>query len=242
MQPIKLLHTADLHIGMENYGRMDPETGINGRVMDFLRRLTDMIDYAIEQDVDLFVFAGDVYKTRDPNPTFQREFARRIKRLADAGMPVVLLVGNHDLPPVQRRATSISIFDTLSVPNVYVGADYALRTITCRRGQRLQVATAPYPLRQDHIPREEGEGKSLDELDRLLSERLTSRIMALADQARLDKETPAILVGHFSVNEASHGSEHNIMMGRDVAVDRGAAWPTRSGVTSRWATSTSTKA
>src|SRR5512139_857188 len=121
MQPIKLLHTADLHIGMENYGRMDPETGIHGRVMDFLRRLTDMVDYAIDEGVDLFVFAGDAYKMRDPNPTFQREFARRIKRVADAGVPVVLLVGNHDLPAVAKRATSIEIFGVLDVPNVYVG-------------------------------------------------------------------------------------------------------------------------
>ncbi len=223
MQPIKLLHTADLHVGMENYGRMDPDTGIHGRVMDFLRRLSDMADYAIEEGVDVFVFAGDAYKMRDPNPTFQREFARRIKTVADAGIPVVLLVGNHDLPPVQRRATSISIFDTLQVPNVYVGADYTLRTITCRRGQKLQVATAPYPLRQDHIAREEGEGKSVEELDRLLSERLTARIMDLAHHARQDPDTPAILVGHFSVDEASHGSERNIMVGRDVAVDRSAA-------------------
>ena len=136
-------------------------------------------------------------------------------------MPVVLLVGNHDLPPVQRRASSISIFDTLSVPNVYGGP--TARTLTCRRGQPLQVATAPYPLRQDHITRAESEGKSVDELDRMLSERLTSRIMALADQARQHADTPAILVGHFSVDEASHGSERNIMVGRDVAVDRGAA-------------------
>jgi exonuclease SbcD len=223
MEPIKLLHTADLHVGMENYGRMDPESGIHGRVMDFLRRLTDMVDYAIDEGIDLFVFAGDAYKMRDPNPTFQREFARRIKRAADAGIPVVLLVGNHDLPPVQRRATSISIFDTLQVPNVYVGADYAVTTITCRRGQRLQVATAPYPLRQDHIAREDGEGKSVEELDRLLSERLTARIMDLAHRARENAEVPAILVGHFSVDEAAHGSERNIMVGRDVAVDRSAA-------------------
>ena len=75
MQPIKLLHTADIHIGMENYGRIDPATGINARVMDFLRRLSDIGDYAIEQGMDVFVFAGDAYKTRDPNPTHQREFA-----------------------------------------------------------------------------------------------------------------------------------------------------------------------
>lgn len=223
MQPIKLLHTADLHVGVENYGRMDPETGIHGRVMDYLRRLTDMVEFAIDEGIDIFVFAGDAYKMRDPNPTFQREFARRIKRVADAGIPVILLVGNHDLPPVQRRATSISIFDTLGVPNVYVGSDYGLLTVRCRRGQKLQVATAPYPLRPDHIAREDMEGKSVEELDKLLSERLTDRIRVLADKAREDPDTPAILVGHFSVDEASHGSERNIMVGRDVAVDRATA-------------------
>ena len=67
-EPIKLLHTADLHIGMENYGRMDPETGIHGRVMDFLRRLNDMVDYAIDEGVDVFVFAGDAYKIARSQP------------------------------------------------------------------------------------------------------------------------------------------------------------------------------
>ena len=147
---------------MENYGRMDPETGIHGRVMDFLRRLTDMVDYAIDEGIDVFVFAGDAYKMRDPNPTFQREFARRIKRVADAGIPVVLLVGNHDLPPVQRRATSISIFDTLQVPNVYVGADYACRPLRAAAASASRWRPRPIPLRQDHIAREDGEGKSVE--------------------------------------------------------------------------------
>ena len=157
--PIRLLHTADVHIGMENYGRVDPATGINARVMDFLRRLSDMADYAIEEGVDVFVFAGDAYKTRDPNPTYQREFSRRIKKIADAGIPVILLVGNHDLPTVSKRASSVSIFDTLNVPNVYVGDREELREITCRRGQPLQVATVPYPLRSAFISREDSQGK-----------------------------------------------------------------------------------
>ena len=220
MQPIKLLHTGDIHIGMENYGRVDPTTGLNARVMDFLRRLSDMADYAIEKDIDVFVFAGDAYKTRDPNPTYQREFARRIKKIADAGIPVVLLVGNHDLPSVARRATSISIFDTLSVPNVYVCDRETLQLIRCRHGQVLQVATVPYPLRSTLISREEYQGKSLSELDGLLQTTLIDIIQGLAQQAGEQAEIPAILVGHFSVNEASQGSEQNIMIGRDVAVPR----------------------
>lgn len=220
MQPIKLLHTADIHIGMENYGRIDPATGINGRVMDFLRRLSDVGDYAIEQGVDVFVFAGDAYKTRDPNPTYQREFARRIKRIADAGIPVILLVGNHDLPAVARRATSIDIFGTLDVPNVIVGNREEIHQIVCRRGQPLQVATVPYPLRSALVSREQTQGKSLAELDALLQNAMIENIRALATQARQRPEVPAILVGHFSVNEAAHGSEKNIMIGRDAAIPR----------------------
>ena len=220
MQPIKLLHTADIHIGMENYGRIDPATGINARVMDFLRRLTDIGDYAIEQGVDVFVFAGDAYRTRDPNPTHQREFARRIKRIADAGIPVILLVGNHDLPAVAKRATSIDIFGTLDVPNVIVGNREELHQVTCRRGQPLQVATAPYPLRSALVSKEDSQGKSLGELDGMLQAAMMDNIAALAAQAREKPDLPAILVGHFSVNEASHGSEQNIMIGRDAALPR----------------------
>ena len=220
MPPIKLLHTADVHIGMENYGRVDPATGINARVMDFLRRLSDIGEYAIEQVVDVFIFAGDAYRTRDPNPTYQREFARRIKKIADAGIPVILLVGNHDLPAVARRATSIDIFGTLEVPNVIVGNREELHQIACRRGQPLQVAAAPYPLRSALVSKEDAQGRSLAELDALLQNAMIANLQALAAQARERPYIPSILVGHFSVNEASHGSEQNIMIGRDAAIPR----------------------
>ncbi|MFP4324011.1 MAG: exonuclease SbcCD subunit D, partial [Anaerolineales bacterium] len=103
---LRVLHFADIHIGMENYGRTDPVTGLSSRVMDFVRRLDDMVEYARAHEVDLVIFAGDAFKTRNPNPTYQREFAYRIQDLAEL-CPVVLLVGNHDLPTNARRASSI---------------------------------------------------------------------------------------------------------------------------------------
>ncbi|MEI2688177.1 MAG: exonuclease SbcCD subunit D [Anaerolineae bacterium] len=218
--PIRLLHIADIHIGMENYGRTDANTGLNQRVMDFLRRLSDAVDYALEHEIDVVIFAGDAYKTRDPNPTFQREFARRMKRLPDAGIPVVMLVGNHDLPAVAQRANSISIFDTLEVPNTFVGDREKLWQIECRRGQPLQVATVPYPLKSGLLTDEESRGKSIAEVDALMQQALTENIRGLALEARQRPDTPAVLTGHFSVQEASQGSERNIMIGRDVAVAR----------------------
>ena len=93
---MKLLHFADAHIDMANYGRHDPETGLPLRVLDFLKSLDTIVDAAISEKVDMVIFAGDAYKDRSPAPTFQREWGKRIIRLSRAKIPTLLLVGNHD--------------------------------------------------------------------------------------------------------------------------------------------------
>ncbi len=216
MDSIRLLHLADLHIGVENYGRVDSATGLNGRVMDFLRRLDQVIEYALETEIDLALFAGDAYKSRDPNSTYRREFARRIKRLADAGIPTILLVGNHDLPSQERRASSVEIFRTLDVPHVTVASRDQLHSLETRRGLPIQVATVPYPIRQRLLAHEEYKDRTIAELDSLVQELVAQNIRALA--AQVDPRVPAVLVGHFSVSEAKFGSERTVMLGRDVVV------------------------
>src|SRR5512135_2299543 len=123
---MKLLHFADAHIDMANYGRHDPETGLPMRVLDFRKSLDTIVDTAISEKVDLVIFAGDAYKDRSPAPTFQREWGRRIIRLSQAKIPTLLLVGNHDLSPAAGRAHAIHEFDTLQVPMVRVLSEPAL--------------------------------------------------------------------------------------------------------------------
>ena len=212
---INVLHFADIHVGMENYGHIDSNTGINSRVLDFLRRFDEVIEYGLSHDVDLVIFAGDAFKTRDPSPTLQREFARRVKRLVDAGVPVVMLVGNHDLPAMEKKASSIDIYRTLGVPKVLVGWEEALHVVETKRG-RLQIATAPYPMRQRLMAQAEHKGKSIEELDKSRQDIVGDNIRALA--AQLDPALPAILTGHFTVSGAVYGAERSVMIGRDVAV------------------------
>jgi exonuclease SbcD len=215
-EPIRLLHFSDVHIGIENYGRTDPETGVSTRVRDFLRRLDEMVDFARTHEVDLAIFAGDAFKSRNPTPTFQREFAFRVQDLAEQ-CPVVLLVGNHDLPSVEKRASSIEIYETLNVPNTIVGRDYALHEVSTRRGPVL-VATAPYPARH-HLLRgvDLPHNKTIAEIDALLEEQLNTRLEQLAEEAD-HYDMPRVLVGHFSVSGATFGSERSVMLGRDLIV------------------------
>ena len=143
---MRILHFADLHIGVENYGRVDPATGMSTRVVDFLTALDELVEYALSQDVDLVLLAGDAYKGRDPSQTHQRELAKRLAQLSSARVPVFMLVGNHDLPHAVGRATAVEIFRTLSVPNLIVGDQLQNYTVSTKNGP-LQIVAVPWPRR-----------------------------------------------------------------------------------------------
>lgn len=218
-EKIRVLHFADVHVGMENYGKTDPNSGLSSRVVDFLHRMDEMVEYARDNDVDLVIFAGDAFKTRTPNPTFQREFAWRIQDLA-ALAPVVMLVGNHDLPPNALKASSIEIYDTLRVHNVKVAHEYEVFPVETKRG-RVIVGTAPYPIRSRLMQELDMTGRTIRETDKLLEESLASILENLAkeaDELAAEDNAPRILTGHFTVRGAVLGSERSVMLGRDVQV------------------------
>jgi exonuclease SbcD len=167
--------------------------------------------------VDAVLFAGDAFKTRDPNPTVQRAFAERIRRLSRAAIPTVLLIGNHDLPGVISRATSVDIYDALGVDYVRVCRRIEAFTLDTAAGP-LQVVTLPWIARGALLTKEEYRADSADELDNRLKARIVD---ALAGEvATLDPDLPAVLVGHLSLGGATFGSEQSIMLGADLVLNR----------------------
>lgn len=217
---MKILHFADLHIGMENYGRFDPQRGLHSRVRDFVDRLDEVCAYALAHQADVVLFAGDAFKTRDPDPTQLREFARRIKKLAEH-LPVFLLVGNHDLPAASHKATSVDIFDTLNVPNVVVGRTPGHRLIHTASGP-LFLAWVPFPVRSRLLTVEDTRGLSVEAVDGKLTYFTHQALSAQAEAAAQHPDVPRVLVGHFTVEGADFGSERAVMLGRDLAVTRSA--------------------
>ena len=209
---MRILHFSDLHIGVENYGRTDPETGLSTRLLDFLSALDELVEYALSQDVDLVLLAGDAYKGRDPSQTHQREFARRLGKLASAGIPTFLLVGNHDLPHAPGKATAIDIFPTLHVPNLHVGDKLQTYSVPTRKGP-LQVLALPWPRRSVLLSREESRGMTIDEVRGKVEELLTDQIQSRVKG--LDPSIPAVLAGHVTINGAVTGTERSMMLGQD---------------------------
>jgi len=213
---MKIIHFADLHLGVENYGRIDPATGLSSRLNDFLAALDQLVDYALENRVDLVLFCGDAYKTREPTQTQQRELARRINRLATGNIPVFLLVGNHDMPNASFRATTTEIFDTLAVKNIYVSSNrpdiYKVPTAS----GTVQVVAVPWLRRSTLLSREDTKNLNLEQVTRRMQEALTQVITGKA--AALEPTLPAILAAHVWVTGARVGSESLMSIGQEPAV------------------------
>jgi len=212
---MKLLHFADAHIDMANYGRHDPETGLPLRVLDFLKSLDTIIEAAIAEKVDMVIFAGDAYRDRTPSPTFQREWGRRIIRLSKAGIRTLLLVGNHDLSPALGRAHAIQEFDTLEIPFITVLSRPQFLSAS-DLGLPVQVIAIPWISRSGLIASTNASGADSAELFKDIESRLTDLVNMWLENA--DPALPIILTAHASVQGAKYGSERTVMLGADMVL------------------------
>ncbi len=210
---IRFVHTADIHFGMENYGRIDAKTGIHTRLLDFKKALDHCITHAIEQQVDLFVFAGDAYKTHHPSQTHQKLLIDCFMRLHHAQIPVVIVVGNHDHPVSFGKAHALDLFNQLPVDTFHVFAKPDTKTIQTKSGP-VQIVGMPWPTRNSIAL---SQNHKLDS-HRSMSDYIASAMAQIIESnaQALNPELPAILVGHLTVSSGIFsGSEKQAIYGTD---------------------------
>jgi len=213
---VKILHFADAHINMANYGQHDPETNLPMRVVDFLKSLDTIVSTAVEEQVDLVIFAGDAYKDRNPPPTFQREWDRRIMQLASAGIPVILLVGNHDLSPSLNRAHALEEFNTLEIDKVIVADKPKFYGPDDLWGLPLQLITLPWISRSGMVAHLDLSIGKPEELYQQLETKLGNVVDQWLEDA--DPNLPVVMAAHASIQGAVYGGERTVMLGKDLVL------------------------
>jgi exonuclease SbcD len=213
---IKILHLSDIHMGSGfSHGRLNPKTGLNTRLEDFMGSLSLCIDRAIASPVDLVLFGGDAFPDATPPPFVHEAFASQFRRLADANIPTVLLVGNHDQHSQGNGGVSLSIYRTLAVPGFIVGDRLTTHRITTRNGD-IQVITLPWLTRATLLTRPETEGLSLSGVNELLINRLEPVLEGEIRQ--LDTSLPTVLLAHLMADRASLGAERFLAVGKGFTV------------------------
>jgi exonuclease SbcD len=226
-ETVKLLHTADIHLGVKTYGRRDPETGLNTRLLDVRRSFESLVQRALDDEVDAFLFCGDAYHTADPTPTQQKLFAECLQPLADAGIPMIMIVGNHDHPVTYGRASSLDIFEFVD-GDVYCfrRPPSSVQVVDTESGP-LQLIPLPWPIRSQILTKEEYRSMTPEELRQFIEETYVDYVRRRTEEIRdeavieradgtevqLSPDVPTVLAGHVTVQGAElAGSERTTVI------------------------------
>lgn len=116
---IRLLFTSDNHLN-RYYAKMTRE-----QLRARRRRIRDAwkqtVDFAIKHKADFYLHGGDLFDSPDPNPGELTAVAREFQRLRDAGIHVLCISGNHDMPRAAGEgATPVRIYEELRAARVFM--------------------------------------------------------------------------------------------------------------------------
>ena len=223
---VRVLHIADLHIGVENYGHFDVTRGMHTRLIDFLACLDEAIDIGIARGVDVVLIAGDMFKNRNPPPRLQREFAERIRRLHEHKIPVLMVVGNHDVAPGRDSANSVSVYEGLQFAGVDIARKPAVYRYQTAHGA-LAIIAMPWIMREVFLSN--NDALRLVGLSEQEAEILRVVEAYIADQTDIllaeDPQRPIIVTYHGTVAGAVSGFEKQLTLGREIQLPQSVLTP-----------------
>jgi exonuclease SbcD len=128
MPSLRFAHISDTHLGYRAFFKADPVSGRNQRAVDIERAYETAVDDILTRDVQLVIHGGDVFHHTRPTWASLRCFVRQTRRLSDAGIPVVVIGGNHDTPRLRTSGSVFSVLE-LALPEVRFVCGYDQETV-----------------------------------------------------------------------------------------------------------------
>ena len=207
---MRLLHTADWHVGRTIRGR--------SRSHEFEDALREVVGTALQEGVDAVLVAGDIYDHRSPIPEADGMVFEALVRLYEAGIPVVAIPGNHDSAiRLEALAKLLRPIGVAMVPRVVPPEGGSVIEVPSRDGsERALVACVPF------VPeRRFGDAAALfratEEWFQSYAEGMGRLLGAMAEAFRDDAVN--ILMAHlFTDGAIPGGGEHKITIGIEYAV------------------------
>lgn len=122
----KLAHLSDLHLEYRSTRRTNAQ-GINIREADGYLAFAKIVNEIIEENCDAAVVCGDIFHGSRPSPRAIVFAQNQFRKLADAGVKVYALGGNHD---ISDRAEDLSAAKILDDParGIYSSAEPYVHT------------------------------------------------------------------------------------------------------------------
>ncbi|MDD1742547.1 MAG: exonuclease SbcCD subunit D [Methanotrichaceae archaeon] len=114
---MKIIHMADSHLGFSSHNRVD-KFGRNLFEEMIYKGFEDAVDRIIELKPDAIIHAGDVFHHVRPRIRTLYILKRCLEKLHEAGVPIIIISGNHDAPKSSTSTSPFVIFE--GAPDLYI--------------------------------------------------------------------------------------------------------------------------
>lgn len=207
---MRVLHTGDWHAGKTLYGY--------DRTPEIREALLESLEVGLQHGAQVVLVAGDLFHTRNPSAEAEEAVYEFFRRAAEAGLPAVVVAGNHDSP---RRLDAIAGF--MRTKGIHIvgrprrPSEGGVVTVDVG-GERMVVACLPFV--SERVLRSSDELFAEDAGQALATyqERVQRLMHACAQSFRND--TVNVLLMHGTMDGARlSGSEYQFHSGRDYVID-----------------------
>jgi exonuclease SbcD len=187
---MRLLHTGDWHVGKTIRGR--------SRADEHQAVLTEMVEIARDQRVDVVLVAGDLFETAAPTPESEKIVYRALMQFAGMAEHVVVIGGNHDN---QRRLEAVQPLLALTkvhvTPSVVAPDAGGVLELALKSGERARVAMLPFVSQRGIVHADDLMGADADDHSMNYAERLCQVVSALCPVA--EQQSVNLLLAHAMV-------------------------------------------
>ena len=190
-----IVHTADSHLGITRYFKIDPETGLNIRLLDFCYAFREVIDFVVENKPELFLISGDLFDKVNPTNFIRKFIQKELFRVSDVNVNTFIIPGNHETPRTRGVTNPLALY--MSIPHIFVG----LKPFEKKIGN-YKIYGVPYTENpEDHIKRPERGYKNILMLHTTIegSKLSSERYMSFDESTILPSKIPEydyVALGH----------------------------------------------
>lgn len=203
---MKILHTADWHLGSRLHG--------HDRTEELFTRVKEICDIAKENHVDILLVAGDVFERRGTAlPELTKQLAHILAPYIRDGLHVILLPGNHDEREHFKMMDALLTLEKGQSERIHIVKTREIFTV-----KGVQFAAIPYPqleVLQPYLSTHKGN----TERNVSLSTSYVDIIRSV--MASIDSELPTVFIAHINVAGVTTTSDYEMTYDEDIRLGRG---------------------
>ncbi|MGM0581184.1 MAG: exonuclease subunit SbcD [Bacteroidota bacterium] len=208
---MKILHTADWHIGKKLHKHELKE--------DFELFINWLCTTIIDQKIDLLLVSGDIFDLANPSSEARKQYFQALFKLQKLDIKIVITGGNHDSPSMLNGPSElIKLLNINIIGGLPEQLEEAIIPISNKEGE-VELVVAALPYLRDADLRQAVEGQDNEERKKALLQGIENTFQNAAEICKKQyPEIPAIAMGHlFAAGMETSESEREIQIGNLAA-------------------------